>query len=158
MHGAFMPTLKLVREEDAPDDVRQVFNEIKEFYNLDFVPQEYQATANNPELLRENWELEKKLYEGRAGVDPKIMDIIGLVVASTRSCPYCINWHTAALKARGMSDKEILDMINVAGLFNAYATYTLGLQLTPDVTPDLADRMASSPGIQAGQRQMEKAA
>jgi len=158
MTDAFVPTVKLISEEEASDEVRQIYNEIKEFYNLDFVPQQYRALAHNVDHLREDWQIERAWYEGELGMDAKTADIIGLTVAATRACPYCINWHTTTLKAAGMSDADIENLINVVSLANSGVTFVTGTQLTPDITPGLAERMAQSPAMQSERKRMTRAA
>lgn len=149
MGAAYTPTLKLVSESEASPDIKKIYDEIKAFFNIDFVPQIFQTVAHSPERLRQVWELQKGWYQGKLGVDAKTSEIIGLAVAATRSCPYCINWHTTMLKSMGMSDAEIEGLVNLIGISNMLITYTTGTQLTPDMTPDIAGKISKSEAVNA---------
>ena len=157
MGAAYVPTLELLSEGEVSGEVRQIFDEIKDFFNVDFVPQMYRALAHDPKRLRQVFDMQKELYECKLGIDPKIFEILGLAVATTRSCPYCINYHTTLLKAMGMSDAEIEALVSLIGLSNDLVTYTIGLQLTPDITPELAERLSKSRAVRGEEKVEVKA-
>ena len=82
-----MATVKLV-DEDCPDPVvREVFRDIKETKQIDFVPNIWRALATNPEHLRLCWtRLKAIMRPGR--LDLLTKEVIALAVSVTNSCHY----------------------------------------------------------------------
>lgn len=66
---------------------------------------------------------------GRAdGVIPlKYRELIGLGVALTTQCQYCLASHTAALKRLGATQEEIAETVFIAAALRAGAAYTHGM-------------------------------
>lgn len=136
-----MPTINLVSEQDASPEVREVYEDAKRHFNLDFVPSALKAMAHNPELLRDQWEAMK---EAEAGWGKETFYLLSLCVDIANGCDYCINFDTAMLKQLGFDDariEQLATFVSMAGMWNTYVT---GLQLEPDVTPAvIARRMAA---------------
>ena len=58
-------------------------------------------------------------------LDPLVKEMVYLAVSVTNNCSYCIHSHTAAAKAKGMSEAqhgELLAVIAMASQTNALAT------------------------------------
>jgi AhpD family alkylhydroperoxidase len=54
-------------------------------------------------------------------LDPKTKELIYLAVSIANACPYCVHSHTAAARARGMTDAEhaeLLRIVSTAGRTN----------------------------------------
>ncbi len=65
-------------------------------------------------------------------LDPLTKELIYIAVSVTNSCGYCVHSHTAAARARGMSDAqhaELLAIVALAAKTNQLAT---GLQVPVD--------------------------
>jgi len=75
----------LVEESDASPEVRAIYDEIKQYYGLDFVPNIFKASAHNPEALRTQWEGLKQT-EQEWGKEQTYL--IGLAVDITVGCDY----------------------------------------------------------------------
>lgn len=132
-----MATIHLIEEQEASPDVKAIYDEVKQHFNLDFVPNVIKAMANNPEDLKQQWEgiKQTEAYWGK-----EIAYLIGLAVDVTNGCSYCINFDTAMLKQLGYDDAKIENLVKFIGANSYYNKYVDGLQLEPDVTPATFER------------------
>lgn len=78
-------TIHLVEESEATNDVRTIYNEIKQHYNLDFVPNVFKAVARNPQALKQTWE---QMKQGEAMWGKETFYLISLAVDVTNGCDY----------------------------------------------------------------------
>lgn len=132
-----MATIHLIEENEASPDVKAIYDDIKKHFNLDFVPNSFKALAHNPEALKQAWE---EFKETERVWGKEIAYLIGLTVDVINGCSYCINFDTAMLKQLGYDDKKIESLIKMISTNNLYTAYVDGLQLEPDVTPDVIEK------------------
>jgi AhpD family alkylhydroperoxidase len=69
-------------------------------------------------------------------LDPLTKEMVYIAVSVANSCSYCVHSHTAAARARGMTDAqhtELLAVISLAARTNHLAT---GLQVPVDAVFD----------------------
>ncbi len=81
-------------------------------------------------------ELEWKLLV-RSQMDPgpipnKYRELIGLGIAATTKCRYCVYFHTEMAKLNGASDAEIEDAIHYAKSSAGWSAYLNGSQIEYD--------------------------
>lgn len=118
-----MATVPLVRYEDAPREVKEVFDDIKRTRNVDDVNNFWKALANQPETLKRTWELVREVMRPGA-LDEMTKEMIYAAVSITNNCDYCIHSHTAAAFNRGMTEsqyQELLAVVSTANLTNSLA-------------------------------------
>ena len=118
-----MSTVPLVSDEAANGDVAAVFADIRAVRGTDFINNFWRALAANPALLRETWERAKAVM-GPGAIDPLVKEMIYVAVSAARGCSYCAHSHTAAARAKGMTDEqhaELLDVMALAAQTNALA-------------------------------------
>ena len=121
-----MATVPLVSDEAASGEVAAVFADIRKTRQTDFVNNFWRALAANPALLRETWE-RAKVVMGPGALDPLVKEMVYVAVSSARGCSYCTHSHTAAARAKGMTDAmhaELLAVMALAGTTNALAEAT----------------------------------
>ena len=95
-----MATVPLVRYEDAPREVKEVFDDIKRTRNVDDVNNFWKALANHPETLKRTWALVRDVMRPGA-LDEMTKEMIYAAVSITNNCDYCIHSHTAAAFNKG---------------------------------------------------------
>ena len=126
-----MPTVPLLPDDDASPAARAVFDDIRARRNTDYVNNFWRALANDPPLLQATWErLQQVMAPG--ALDPLVKELIYVAVSVANGCDYCVHSHTAAARARGMTDAmhgELLAVIAMASQTNALAT---ALQIETD--------------------------
>lgn len=136
-----MPTVKLISEQEASPDVIEVYEDIKNHFNIDFVPNVFKAMARNPEALIQGWEQLKDIEETWG---KEMTYLLSLAVDVTNGCDYCTNFDTAMLKQLGADDEKIEQIVSFIALNNMYNKYVQGLQLEPDLTPEVMDQQMAA--------------
>jgi AhpD family alkylhydroperoxidase len=133
-------TVRPIEEHEAKGRVAEIFADIKQTKNIDFVPAIWRTLATNLAQLEVVWfTLKKLMHPEAAGVtsrlDPTTREIIALAVSATNGCPYCINSHTAALRKQGVDQETLGEIMAIVGLFNMTNALANGYQIQPDIKP-----------------------
>src|SRR5512136_215337 len=76
--------------------------------NMGLVLDQFKAIP--PDALPPEWELMKKYSFSESKIPAKYRELIGLAVAASIKCPYCIHFHTRAAKMHGATDEEIAEL------------------------------------------------
>jgi AhpD family alkylhydroperoxidase len=131
-----MSTVKMVEYEDASDEVRAVYDDIKATRNTDYINNFWKTIAVHPPTLARTWrDLKEVMAPGR--LDPLIKEMIAVAVSATNGCEYCVYSHTAAAKMQGMDDEMLGELMAVVGMFNTTNKLVEGYRPEPDVFPPL---------------------
>ena len=117
-----MATVPLIEYEDASPRVRAVYDDIKQVRHTEYINNFWKGLANNPAQLERTWEQIKAVMAPGA-LDPLTKEMIYLAVSVANACDYCIHSHSAAARARGMTDEQHGELLAVIGL----AHHTNGL-------------------------------
>lgn len=126
-----MATLRPLADAEAAPEARAVLDAIRAARGTDFVNDFWRVLAHDPALMRATWE-RLQLVMAPGALDPLVKEMIYIAVSVTNGCGYCIHSHTAAARAKGMSEAqhgELLAVIAMAAQTNALAT---ALQVDPD--------------------------
>jgi len=110
-----MATVKLISDEAATARVKAVFDDIRRVRGTDFINNFWRALANDPAALEATWE-EIKSVMGEGTIDAMVKEMVYIAVSVANGCNYCIHSHTAAAKAKGMSDEQHAELTRVIGL------------------------------------------
>ena len=122
-----MSTVKLWTDEEinAHPDLKLVFDDIRQVRKSDFVNNFWRALANNPKQLKSTWEQLKAVMMSEGELSPLVRELIYIAVSTANGCSYCVHSHTAAARAKGMTDgqySELQSVIAMAAQTNALAT------------------------------------
>jgi AhpD family alkylhydroperoxidase len=134
-----MSTVKPAEDLETDPRVKAVFDDIRITRKSDFVNNMWRYLAFDPALLENTWAEVKAVMATPSTLDPLVKEMLYIAVSVTNGCNYCVHSHTAAAKAKGMTDAqyaELLAIISLAGKTNQLAT---ALQLPVDNIFD-ADR------------------
>ncbi|MEI2805181.1 carboxymuconolactone decarboxylase family protein [Albidovulum sp.] len=119
-----MAVVPILSDEAAGAEARAVFADIRAKRQTDFVNNFWRALAHDPALLKATWErLQAVMAPG--ALDPLTKEMIYVAVSVANGCGYCIHSHTAAARAKGMTEAqhgELLAVIAMASQTNALAT------------------------------------
>jgi len=131
-----MATAKLMSnaEAEAIPEVKAVFDDIRETRGSDFINNIWRALANDPQGLKRTWDQVKGVMATPGALDPKTREMIYIAVSSANSCGYCVHSHTAAARAKGMTDEEHGELLQIIAL--AAMTNTLVTSLQVPVDPE----------------------
>lgn len=126
-----MPLMPKLTDQQLHPDAREVFAQIRAARGSDYVNDIWRVLANDPALLRRTWEQTRATMSAGA-LDALTKELIYLAVSITNDCEYCINTHTAAARAKGMSDAQFSEMLAVVGLANQLNRFAAGTQVELD--------------------------
>jgi AhpD family alkylhydroperoxidase len=127
-----MSTITPAENLEADPRVKAVFDDIRATRKSDFINNMWRYLAFDPALLERTWAEVKTVMATPSTLDPVIKEMLYIAVSVTNGCSYCVHSHTAAAKAKGMTDAqyaELLSIISLAGKTNQLA---LGLQVPVD--------------------------
>jgi len=127
-----MAQVKLVNYDEAPAEVRAVFDDIMKTRNTDYINNIWRALAVHPPLLKRFWSQMKEVMVKPSKLDPLTKELIYLAVSVNNNCEYCITSHTFAARRHGLDDAMLAEFNEIVALANAGNRLTMGLQVEPD--------------------------
>jgi AhpD family alkylhydroperoxidase len=122
---------KLVEYEDAPAEVKAVYDDIMATRKVDWINNFWKALANDPVTLRRVWEGIKTVMAPGA-LDPLTKEMLYVAVSVTNNCEYCINSHIAGARKAGMSDAMLHELLAVVGMANQTNALVNGYRVEVD--------------------------
>jgi AhpD family alkylhydroperoxidase len=131
-----MSTIRPADDPEADPRVEAVFDDIRATRKSDFVNNMWRYLAFDPALLERTWAEVKEVMAKPSALDPLVKEMLYIAVSVTNGCSYCVHSHTAAARARGMTDTqyaELLAIVSLAGKTNQLAT---ALQVPVDAAFD----------------------
>jgi AhpD family alkylhydroperoxidase len=123
--------VKLIEESDASAEVTAVYADIKATRKVDWINNFWKAIAVHPTTLMRLWENVKHVMAPGA-LDPLTKELVYIAVSVTNNCPYCIASHSAAARAKGMTDAQWAELLAVVGLANETNRIANGYQIPVD--------------------------
>ena len=120
-----MSTVKPAEDLEANPRVKAVFDDIRATRKSDFINNMWLYLAFDPALLERTWAEVKAVMATPSTLDPLVKEMLYIAVSVTNGCSYCVHSHTAAAKAKGMTDAqyaELLAIVSLAGKTNQLAT------------------------------------
>ncbi len=133
-----MATVKLWTDAEVSTSprVQAVFDDIRATRKSDFVNNFWRALANQPALLERTWVsikevmVEPQTYPG--ALDPLTKELIYIAVSTANSCSYCVHSHTAAARAKGLTDQQHAEFLAVVGMAAETNAIVTALQVPVD--------------------------
>ena len=122
---------RLVEYDAASAEVRAVYEDILATRKTDYINNFWKALANDPATLKRTWESVKQVMAPGA-LDALTKEMIYVAVSVTNQCAYCIASHTAAARARGMTDEMFHELMAVVGMANETNRLAAGYQVEID--------------------------
>lgn len=119
-----MATVPILSDAAAGAEARATFADIRATRQTDFINNFWRALAADPALLASVWE-RVKVVMAPGALDPLTKELIYVAVSTANGCSYCVHSHTAAARAKGMTEAqhgELLSVIALASQTNALAT------------------------------------
>jgi AhpD family alkylhydroperoxidase len=135
-----MTTARQPQDPEGDPRVKAVFDDIRSTRKTDFINNFWRVLAFDPSLLERTWAEVKELMARPTQLDPLTKEMIYIAVSIANSCSYCVHSHTAAARAKGMTDAqhaELLALVALAAKTNHLAN---GLQVPVDTAFDANQR------------------
>ena len=127
-----MSTISLPANPEHDPRVKAVFDDIRETRGADYINNLWQYLAFDPTLLEETWGQVKAVMATPGTLDPMVKEMIYVAVSIANSCSYCVHSHTAAAKARGMTEAQHAELLRVVSLAGKTNQLLNGLQIPVD--------------------------
>jgi AhpD family alkylhydroperoxidase len=129
-----MATVKLWTDEEVAvvPSVKAVFDDIRATRKSDFVNNFWRALANQPSVLERTWASVKQVMIEPGALDPLTKELVYIAVSTANSCSYCVHSHTAAARAKGLSDEQYAEFVAVIGIAAETNALANSLQIPGD--------------------------
>ncbi|BCG93663.1 carboxymuconolactone decarboxylase family protein [Mesorhizobium sp. 131-2-1] len=113
-----MTTTRLLSDAEVEKipAVKAVFDDIRATRKSDFVNNFWRGLANDPVSLKRVWEQLKVVMVSDGAIDPLTKEMIYIAVSTANGCSYCVHSHTAAARAKGMTDAQHSELVSIIGL------------------------------------------
>lgn len=103
----------------------EVYKDVEETFGL--VPSFLKLVPDAS--LELEWKLMKQVQLAEGAIPNKYRELIGLGIAATSKCKYCVFFHTEVAKLFGATEAEIEEAVHYAKSSAGWSTYINGLQV-----------------------------
>ena len=124
--------MKLIEYDDAPPEVREVYDDIRRTRNTEYINHLWKVIAVHPPTLKRTWEEVKAVMGAPGSLDSLTRELIYIAVSVTNNCEYCTYSHTASARSKGMSDAMLGELLAVVGLANETNRLANGYRIEVD--------------------------
>ncbi len=126
-----MAHVDLIQYEQASEEVKEVFDDIKNLRKIPDVNNFWKCLAHHPPTLKRTWESLRDIMAPGA-LDSLTKEMIYVAVSASNGCEYCIHSHTAAARKQGMTDEMFGELMAVVGMANETNRLVHGYQVPLD--------------------------
>ncbi len=127
-----MAAVRPTGDPEADPRVKAVFDDIRATRGSDFINNFWRYLAFDPGLLEKTWADVKAVMATPGTLDPVTKELIYAAVSIANSCSYCIHSHTAAARAKGLTDAQYAEFLQVVALAARTNHLVTGLQIPVD--------------------------
>lgn len=129
-----MATVKLLSDAEVEKipAAQAVFDDIRATRKSGFVNNFWRGLANDPAALKRVWEQLKAVMVAEGAIDPLTREMIYIAVSTANACSYCVHSHTAAARAKGMTDAQHGELISIIGLAGQTNHMVTAMQIPVD--------------------------
>ncbi len=107
---------RLIEYAEAAPEARAVFDEIKAARGVEDVNNFWKTLAVDPPTLRRTWDSLKVVMAPGGALDPVVKEMLYMAASMAVGCTYCIASHTAAARAKGMTDAQYGELLAIVGM------------------------------------------
>ncbi len=126
-----MSIVKILADDELPAASAEVFADIRATRRTDFVNNFWRSIAHDPALLKRTWEGVKAVMAPGA-LDALTKEMIYVAVSVANNCEYCIHSHTAAARAKGLSEAQLMELVAVVAMASQTNRIATALQAPVD--------------------------
>ena len=126
-----MTMLPILSDAQMPAESKAVIDDIRAVRKTDFVNNFWRVLAHDPKLLKRTWEDIKQVM-GPGAIDPLVKEMIYVAVSVANNCEYCIRSHSAAARAKGLSDAQFTELMAIVAMASTTNRLAIGLQVPVD--------------------------
>jgi len=108
--------LRMIEEDEATDEVAEIYNEMKRELQMPFVLNVMKALAVSPGMLALQWNIIRAYYK-HTTLPQSLIAMIGYTIATKNNCTYCSVHNELTCRTLGIDedtlDKLVKDLGNV---------------------------------------------
>jgi AhpD family alkylhydroperoxidase len=123
--------LPMIEHADAPAEVKAVYDDIMATRRTNWINNFWKVLAAHPPTLKRMWSTLREVM-APGTLDPLTKEMLYIAVSVTNNCEYCIHSHTAAARAKGMTDAQLAELLAVVGVANETNRLANGYQVPVD--------------------------
>jgi AhpD family alkylhydroperoxidase len=131
-----MSTVSKTQDPETNPRVKAVFDDIRATRKSDFINNMWLYLAFDADLLEKTWGEVKAVMATPSALDTLTKELLYIAVSVTNGCSYCAHSHTAAAKAKGMTDEQHADLVRVISLAAKTNQLATALQVPVDTVFD----------------------
>jgi AhpD family alkylhydroperoxidase len=135
-----MTTIRPPADPERDPRVKAVFDDIRATRKTDVVNNLWRTLAFDAALLESAWADVKRLMTTPTTIDPLTKEMVYIAVSIANACSYCVHSHTAAARAKGMTDAQHAELIAIVALAAKTNHLATGLQVPIDAAFDVGTR------------------
>jgi AhpD family alkylhydroperoxidase len=122
-----MPIAPKLTDQEVSPAALKVFEDIRATRKTEYINDFWRVLANDPEQLALVWGQAKQVMA------PGYLDALTYVAVSiANNCEYCITTHTAAARAKGLSEEQHREFMRVIALASTTNRIAIGYQIPSD--------------------------
>lgn len=144
-----MATLPAVDESTAPEEVKDLFAQIRRGFGAGQVPAIYQVLGNNPAILAAAVDNRRRIMD-EGQLDPALKEWLAWATVTLANNQFGIKIHTMRLKKMGVSTAQIIEALAVLQYFSGISTVINGLAMDDDVDPSVLEYLHGADGQELG--------
>src|SRR4030095_13658461 len=110
MGVAFMPHIRLLPPDDAPDEVKAVYEDFSRRMRFPSPPNFIMTQGHSPTVAKGSWELvQNVLVNGK--IECWIKELLFVAISKDRNCHYCTAAHIACCRMLGVKPTLLDDLV-----------------------------------------------
>jgi AhpD family alkylhydroperoxidase len=133
-----MSTTRPTSDAQTDARVQAVYADIRATRKTEFINNFWRHLAFDPALLERTWAEVKAVMATPSALDPLTKELVYIAVSVANACSYCVHSHTAAARAKGMSDAQYAELLAIVGLAGKTNHLVNALQVPVDEAFDLS--------------------
>jgi AhpD family alkylhydroperoxidase len=128
------PVVTVPNDEEAPPEVKAIFDEIRAFYSMDRVPAVFRWMARDAIFAQGYWAAVREAFTDRK-LDRLTKEILAFAASMTAKSDYGVDLHLREARRLGLTEQGLTEAAEVVQLFNTVTKIADALQLRPDFDP-----------------------
>lgn len=126
------PSIVPLEEATAAPAVRELFDEVRAFYQRPDVPLPFRLIAHDPGYAAEVWRAARRAFSDNR-LTRRVKEALAFAVSVTTRSTFGTPFHLGEMRRLGVGDRGVMEVIGVTQLFSSYSKIADTLQLEPDM-------------------------
>jgi AhpD family alkylhydroperoxidase len=119
-------------EAAAPAEVRDLFADIRDFYQSSDVPLGFRFIAHDVAYASDVWAATKHAFADHR-LSRRLKEALAFAVSMTTRSASGAEWHLSQMRRFGVSSQGVMEIVGVTQMFSSYTKIADTLQLEPDM-------------------------